>query len=126
MFSHHLASLKRQSRYELTTPTPRQSDKCHYGGWIAQITGRCEKFGLARKFAKKAWNMGGQEMYWQVEEGPVYQYGRMYAAGETDDTYTKNMDSDDERRKGFFRIVEGRLQAVKRGQVLAQFGIESF
>jgi hypothetical protein len=122
MFSHQVVR-KGNGRYDLAAPTCRVTGDCLYHGWVAEITGRCERYGLKRKFPKKAWNIAGQEMFWELQEGRLYQYSGMYVAGEGNDSYARNFDADDSRRKGFFRIAEGRLEAVSRDDVSAHVGI---
>lgn len=123
MFSHQL-SQKKHGRYELTSPTCRVTGNCPYRGWISEIIGRCERYGLKRKFPKKCWDIKGQEMFWELQEGRLYQYSGMYVAEEGNDSYARNFDADDSRRKGFFRIAEGRLEAVSRDDVPIHVGIE--
>lgn len=96
----------------MTTPTITRTEHVHGGrGWVARITGRDPKFGLARDFLSKRDITSSGNVYREIEfvipaeEGAIYEYSRQASARRTE--------------KGFWRIEGGTLVKIDRAAVEA-------
>ena len=83
-------------------------------GWVAEITGRDQKFGLARKFLAKRDVTNSGSVYRELEfaipltEGTIYEYSEQASARRT--------------VKGFWHVQSGDLVAIERSDVEASLG----
>jgi hypothetical protein len=91
--------------------------------WVAKITGRDEKFGLARKFVRKQDNRSGSGrsgcLHFVIEEPGFYEYR---GVGTDESSIASQRRTRAGGSEGFIRVTEtGEVEEVTKDAVIAAF-----